>query len=120
MRDLIFKEENFIFSYRVAGVIVQNGRVLMQKEPHDDGHAFPGGHVTLGETHEQTLRREFQEELHADITVGRLLSVGEVFFPGAGVPATRSACTMRSRWRIPGRCRRRACSTAGMIWAMSA
>lgn len=81
MRDLIFKEENFVFSYRVAGVIVQNGRVLMQKEPHDDGHAFPGGHVTLGETHAQTLRREFQEELHADISVGRLMAVGEVFFP---------------------------------------
>ena len=86
MRDLIFKEENFVFSYRVAGVVVQNGRVLMQKEPHDDGHAFPGGHVSLGETHAQTLLREFQEELHADISVGRLMAVGEVFFPWGKQP----------------------------------
>ena len=43
--DILFKTERFVFSYRVAGVLVQNGCVLLQKPPDDDGYALPGGHV---------------------------------------------------------------------------
>lgn len=81
MKDILFKTEDFVFSYRVAGVCVCDGKVLLQKPTSDTAYAFPGGHVALGETNEQTLIREFREELGADITVGELMWVGELFFP---------------------------------------
>ena len=61
--DILFKTDDFVFSYRVAGICMQNGKVLLQKPSNDTGYAFPGGHVTLGETNAQTLIREFQEEI---------------------------------------------------------
>ena len=79
--DVIFKTEDYVFSYRVAGICMQNGKVLLQKPSNDIGFAFPGGHVTLGETNEQTLIREFQEEIGIDVAVGDLKWVGELFFP---------------------------------------
>jgi len=79
--DILFKTDDFVFSYRVAGICIQNGKVLLQKPSNDTGFAFPGGHVTLGETNEQTLIREFQEEIGIDVAVGDLKWVGELFFP---------------------------------------
>ena len=79
--DILFRTEEYVFSYRVAGICIQNGKVLLQKPSNDTGFAFPGGHVTLGETNEQTLIREFQEEIGIDVAVGDLKWVGELFFP---------------------------------------
>lgn len=80
MSDILFKTEEYIFSYRVAGVCRKNGRVLLQKPTNDTGYAFPGGHAAFGETNEKTLIREFQEEIGASVQVGRLLWVAEIFF----------------------------------------
>ena len=80
--DILFKTEKTVFSYRVAGVLRCGDRWLVQKPPQDeDGYAFVGGHVVFGETNAQTLVREFEEELHQKITVGRLMGVGEIFIP---------------------------------------
>lgn len=82
MADILFKTEDWVFSYRVAGICVQNGKVLLQTTTGEDrSFAFPGGHVQFGETNEETLIREFQEEIGADIIVGDLKWVAEVFFP---------------------------------------
>ena len=79
--DILFKTPEWVFSYRVAGLAVRDGKVLLQKPDDDDGYAVPGGHVALGETNKETLRREFMEETGCRIAVGRLLFVGELFFP---------------------------------------
>ncbi len=81
MSDILFKKDGWIFSYRVAGIAVQNGKVLLQKPTNEDFYAFPGGHVEFGETNEETLMREFNEEIGADIKVGALKWVAEAFFP---------------------------------------
>lgn len=86
MSDILFKTDAWVFSYRVAGVCVQNGRVLLQKPSNDHAYAFPGGHVEFGETNVETLIREFREEMGADIRVGDLRWVGEVFFPWGDKP----------------------------------
>ena len=86
MSDILFKTEDYIFSYRVAGVCVRDGRVLLHNTMSDPGYAFPGGHVALGETNEETLIREFREEIGADIKVGALRWVAEVFFPWGNKP----------------------------------
>ena len=86
MSDILFKTEDYDFSYRVAGVCVQNGCVLLQKPTNDPGYAFPGGHVAFGETNAETLEREFREEIGADIRVRDLRWVAEVFFPWGDKP----------------------------------
>lgn len=85
MADILFRMEEGVFSYRVAGICVQDGKVLLQTTTGEDrSFAFPGGHVSFGETNEQTLIREFREEIGADITVGDLKWVAENFYPWDG------------------------------------
>lgn len=87
MGDILFKTDDWVFSYRVAGICVQSGKVLLQTTTGEDrSFAFPGGHVEFGETHTQTLIREFKEEIGADITVGDLKWVAEIFFPWGNKP----------------------------------
>lgn len=86
MNDILFKTEDYIFSYRVAGICIHNGKVLLHKAKSDEGYAYPGGHISFGETNAEALRREFAEEIEADIAVGELKWVGEIFFPLNGKP----------------------------------
>lgn len=52
-RDIIFPTSDFVFSFRVGGLLVQNGSVLLQK-PKDDDYAIIGGHVSALETTAET------------------------------------------------------------------
>ena len=79
--DILFKTDDWVFSYRVAGICVKNGKVLLQKPVNDTAFAFPGGHVAFGETNEETLIREFKEEIGVDVRVGELKWVAEIYFP---------------------------------------
>lgn len=81
MPDILFKTDDYIFSYRVGGVLIHKDKMLFQRVPGDDGYAFIGGHVAFGETTIEALVREFKEEICADIKVERLLMVVENFFP---------------------------------------
>ncbi|WP_195269429.1 NUDIX hydrolase [Eubacterium sp. 1001713B170207_170306_E7] len=84
MSDILFKTDDYVFSYRVAGICIQNGKVLLQRPTNDSGFSFPGGHVAFGETNKETLMREFKEEIGADISVSELKWVGEIFFSWGG------------------------------------
>ena len=86
MKDILFKDADGVFSYRVAGICVKDDKVLLQTTTDDPAFAFPGGHVTFGETNEATLIREFKEEIGADIHVRELKWVAEVFFPWGSKP----------------------------------
>ena len=125
MKDIIYQADNYVFSYRVGGVLIHNGKILLQKVPNDDGYAFPGGHVTFGETTDVTLVREFKEELGADIQIVRLLMVGENFCPGviAAWSVSRSICfiwfhsVMKHKFPWKGHSRRwTRWATSGSIW----
>lgn len=86
MSDIIIKTDNHIFTYRVAGILVQNEKVLLQTTSTNTGFAFPGGHVEYGETGKDALLREFKEEMGVDIEVLNMEWVSEVFFPWQGKP----------------------------------
>lgn len=86
MADILFKTTDYVFSYRVAGILIRDGKVLLQKPTNDTGYAFPGGHVEFGETNEETLIREFKEEIGADIKVNEIKWVAEIFFPWGNKP----------------------------------
>jgi ADP-ribose pyrophosphatase YjhB (NUDIX family) len=75
-KDIIFKTNEFIFSYRVAGILIRDKKILLQKPKNDDGYSIPGGHVSFGETTAETLIREFKEEINADIKIENLIMVG--------------------------------------------
>lgn len=81
MQDILFKTDDAVFSYRIGGILIHEGKILLQKPKNDDGYAIPGGHVVFGETSCQALIREFSEEIHADIEILRPVFVGEIFFP---------------------------------------
>ena len=86
MSDILFKTSEAVFSYRVAGIALRDGKVLLQKPTNDSAYAFPGGHVAFGETNAETLVREFKEETGADISVCELKWVAEIFFPWGDKP----------------------------------
>ena len=78
-RDILFKTEDGVFSYRVGGILVENGKILLQRDKWGD-HAVIGGHVSFMEQAKDTLVREFMEELQVKIGVDELLAVNENFF----------------------------------------
>ena len=78
--DILFKNDDFVFSYRVGGIMKHNGKILLQR-PKNDDYAIIGGHVAAMETSMETLKWEFEEELHAKIEVDNLLAIGEIYFP---------------------------------------
>jgi ADP-ribose pyrophosphatase YjhB (NUDIX family) len=75
-----FDEGNNRFNYRIVGVATHNDRVLLHRADGEQFWTLPGGRGELGETAEQTLRREFVEELDTEIEVVRLLWFVENFF----------------------------------------
>ncbi len=81
---ITFDKGDIRFSYRVAGVAIQDGKVLLQRRAEGGFFFLPGGRAELQESAAQTLRREMQEEVQADVTVERLLWVVENFFEHEG------------------------------------
>lgn len=51
--DILFKNDNFVFSYRVGGILKHNGKILLQR-PKNDDYAIIGGHVAAMETSMET------------------------------------------------------------------
>jgi 8-oxo-dGTP pyrophosphatase MutT (NUDIX family) len=75
-----FDKELAHFNFRVAGVAVQDGRVLLDRNTRNSYWVLPGGHPELMEPMNIALRREVQEEIGADVEVIRLLWVIENFY----------------------------------------
>jgi 8-oxo-dGTP pyrophosphatase MutT (NUDIX family) len=69
-----------IFQMRIAGLAFRNGHVLVHRAIHETFWTFPGGRAEMGETSEETLKREMVEELGATAEIGPLLWVVENFF----------------------------------------
>jgi ADP-ribose pyrophosphatase YjhB (NUDIX family) len=67
---------------RVAGIVVEDGKLLVQ-QPADDPsscYAFISGEYEIGDTFETRLRREFEEETNARVTEARYLFCVENHF----------------------------------------
>jgi len=68
------------FHFRAAVVITMADHVLLHQVEGQDFWCLPGGRVEPGERAEQTVIREMQEEVSADIDVGKMLWSVENFF----------------------------------------
>ncbi|GEM86438.1 NUDIX hydrolase [Meiothermus granaticius] len=75
-----FDQNGTRFYYRVAGVAIKEGQVLLCRHPSGSYWVLPGGRVIPREDSKTALRREIREELCLEATIGPLLWVVENFF----------------------------------------
>jgi ADP-ribose pyrophosphatase YjhB (NUDIX family) len=78
--DVVFRVNRSVFNYRVAGVWIENGHVLLHKMVGDEHWSLPGGRVRMMEDSQTSLKREMAEELGISVNVNQLLWVVENFF----------------------------------------
>ena len=67
---------------RIAGIVVNNGAVLVQ-QPADDPsscYSFIGGEYELRDTFEERLKKEFEEETNAQVVEAQYLFCVENHF----------------------------------------
>lgn len=64
-----------------ALIVNEEGKILLTKS-HKwfDKYTLPGGHIELGETMEEALKREVKEEVGLDVEVGEFLTMQEAIF----------------------------------------
>ncbi len=67
----------------VGGLILhKSGEILLVKSfKWKDHWTVPGGHIEVGETAENAVKREIKEEVGLDISSARLLFIQEAIFP---------------------------------------
>ncbi|WP_211748635.1 NUDIX hydrolase [Paenibacillus sp. Marseille-Q4541] len=82
--NITFEKNDIKFNFRVAGIAVDRGRVLLHTTADDDFWNLPGGRVEFNEATEDTLIREFYEELGVRIEINKLVYVNEDFFDYSG------------------------------------
>ena len=68
---------------RVAGILVQDGKILLVRHEKNGKSYFllPGGGIEYGETAAEALVREFKEEVGLTIEVGKLVIVQDSIPP---------------------------------------
>lgn len=74
------KTNNYNFKLRVAGLIIKNNKLLLVEMDDSGFLCLPGGHVELGETTEESVKRELQEETRQDVSTLKYLGVIENYF----------------------------------------
>ena len=75
-----FPIEGRRFNFRVAGIIIVDGHVLVCREDEDDYTMLPGGRIELGEPSALSLEREMEEELAMPAALGRMIATSESFY----------------------------------------
>ena len=78
----------------IKGVLLLDGQVVLVKNSRDEWE-LPGGRVDPGESHDQTLSREFAEELSVEVAVSDPIDsyLFEVI-PGRHVQIFTYGCTV--------------------------
>lgn len=71
-------KDDLKISIHVYGIAIKDGKILIS--PQYDGYDFPGGTAEKGETHLETLIREFKEETGYIVEPVKLLNVYTSFF----------------------------------------
>ncbi len=78
--DITVKMENHTLNVRAAGIIIHNNKVLMHRNVNESYHALLGGRVELGESSEDTVKREILEELGKEVEITGYCCTIENFF----------------------------------------
>ena len=67
--DINFNYGDITLNVRVAGVYIENGKVLMSRHKNSNFKNLPGGRIKLGEDSISALKREYMEELDKEIEI---------------------------------------------------
>ena len=78
--DISFKSDDKKFNYRVCAMIISEGKILAMKDERSPYYYLPGGRVEIGETAENAVIREVQEELGISPEIIRPLWLNQAFF----------------------------------------
>jgi len=86
-KDWLFADEHSICDVRTVGVLIRDGKLLVQRDRDGNEFALPGGHVQVGETLADGLVREYREETGTEISCVRMLWSEECFWEWNGKAA---------------------------------
>lgn len=78
--DLSIDIEDYKLNIRAAAIIIHENKILLHKDLRTDYYALVGGRVKLGETSEETIKREIKEEMGKDIDIKGYIATIENFF----------------------------------------
>lgn len=78
--DISFKLENNKFNYHVCAMMISDNKILAMHDDRSPYYYLPGGRVAMGETAEDAVLREVQEELHITAKIDRPLWLNQAFF----------------------------------------
>lgn len=78
--DISYVIGNSKFNYRVCGIMINAGKILAMHDERSPYYYLPGGRVKMGETAEQAVLREVEEELNITPRIIRPLWLNQGFF----------------------------------------
>ena len=77
---IVFDKDGWRFNYRVAGIILDGERVLLERVLRNGQCNLPGGRVEWGEAASEAIVREAREELGVVARIERLVWAGDNLF----------------------------------------
>jgi ADP-ribose pyrophosphatase YjhB (NUDIX family) len=77
---IVFDKDDRRFNYRVAGILLDHDRVLLEREVRTGDCCLPGGRVEWGEAASEAIVREMREELGTEVRIERLVWAVDNFF----------------------------------------
>lgn len=76
--------QNKSFEFIARGIILRGTKILLCKPKGGEYYFFPGGHVEIGETSDEALAREIDEELHVGVKKAAFIGLVENYYTEEG------------------------------------
>ena len=82
--DLTLDVGEYKLNIRAAVVIIHNGKILVHRNINSNHYALIGGRIEIGESSDETVKREIMEELGKKVEVTGYVATIENFFKMKG------------------------------------